>query len=95
MLSAGRGAEVFRRRSDHSGREGRRDLDVSALQELEKPLGVLLLLVRRLLEDRLDLDKSVLLRLRCEVRVAVSRLRFPGERLQQVFLRSCSFQLRV
>ena len=87
-------SQVLGGRSDDAGRKGRRDLDVPALQKLEETLGVFFLLIRGLLEDRLNLGEPVLLRLRGEVGVAVPRLRLPGERAKQVLLRLCSLQLR-
>ena len=59
-FSSGRRAQVGRRRPYHPRGKGGLDLHLAPLQQLEEPLRVLLLLVRRLLEDLGYLPVSLL-----------------------------------
>ncbi len=79
-LAAGRGFQV-------------RDRVADAVQRLQVQLGVLLLVLRRLQEDRRDLLVTFLLGHGGEVGVLVPGLRFAGERLAQILLRLRAFQL--
>ena len=51
VFAAGSFLQVRRRVGDDSGRETRGDFEFAALEELEEALGVLLFLIRGLLED--------------------------------------------
>ena len=74
--------QVLRRRAD-------------AREELEPHLGVLLLVQRRLLEDRRDLLVAFLLRLRGEIVILVARLRLAREGGHQVLLGLGSFEFHL
>ena len=65
----------------------------AAVQQLEPELGVLLLVLRRLQEDVLDLDVAVLLGLAGVVLVLGVRLRLAGERVLEVLLGLASFEV--
>ena len=79
MLAAGRRQEVLGGRADDARRERALDLNLAALEKLEEPLGVLLLLVGRFLEDLGDLDIAVVAGLAGEVGIAVAGLRLARE----------------
>ena len=93
LLASGRAFEVFAGTTDHTSRKGGGDFHLSTFQELEEPFGVFPLLVCRFLENVGDLDKPFLSGLAGEIGVAVSSLRFTGERSQQVLLRHGSWQI--
>ena len=61
-----------------------------AVQLLEPQLRMLLLVVRRLQEQRSDLFVAFLLRLRSEVGILIACLRFAGECLHQILLSLCA-----
>ena len=84
MFAVGRRQQVLGRAADDTGGEGGGDLHLAPLEELEKPLGVFLFLVGRLLEDARDLHEAFVAGLAGEVRVAVAGLRLADEGQQQV-----------
>ena len=86
ILTTGARLQILDGRFNHAGREGGRDFCLSTLEELEEPLGMFPFLIGRFLEDGLDLHVALLLRLGCEVGVAVAGLRFSGKSGQQVLL---------
>lgn len=79
VLPCGGGLQVGRGVTDDSRWVGCLYLGLPALQELEQPLGVLLLVQRRLLEYAGYLDVAVLPGLGGEVVVPVPRLGLAGE----------------
>ena len=91
LLALGCGQQVLGRGADRAGGVARRDLHVTALEELEETLGVLLLLLGSLGEDTRDLLVTLLLRLAREEDVTAARLALTGKRLQQILFSPCSF----
>lgn len=73
------------------GRIAGRNLDHTAFQKLEETFGMLLFLIGPSRERRRDLFEAFLLGHAGEERVARARLRFTGERLEQIPLGLGSF----
>ncbi len=68
-------------------------ISLSALQELEEPLGVLLLLVGRFVEHIEDLHETLLLGLGGEVGVAIPCLGLAGKGGEEVLFGSASLKI--
>ena len=82
--------KIFLGRADHAGGKRRRDLQLAALKKLEETFRMLLLLIRGLLENVGDLDKTVLARPARKISIAVARLRLSGKRFEKIFFGFCS-----
>lgn len=91
VLARGRSRQVLPRRRYDAGRIAGRNLDHAAFQKLEETFGMLLFLIGRLEKDARDLFETFLLGHAGEERVARARLRFTGERLEQIPLGLGSF----
>ena len=91
VLARGRSRQVLPRRRYDAGRIAGRNLDHAAFQKLEETFGMLLFLIGRLEKDACDLFEAFLLGHAGEERVARARLRFTGERLEQILLGLGSF----
>ena len=92
VLAAGRRQQVLGGGADDPGWKGALNLDLAALEKLEEPLGVFLLLIGGLLEDRGDLDEAVVAGLAREEGVAVAGLRFAREGHEHVAFGSGAFE---
>ena len=86
VLASGGVPQILGRATYYPRRKRRLDFQLSAFEELEEPLRMLLLLVGGLFEDTCDLDKAILLCLAGKVGIAVPGLGLAGKRSKQVLL---------
>ena len=91
ILTARRSQQILLRRADLSGRVAGRDGHFAALEELEKTLGVLLLLLGRLQKDTCDLLVALFLGLAGKKHITAPCLALAGEGLQQILLGTRTF----